>query len=174
MAEYVTIGEVLSAHGVRGTMKVKPLTAYPERFLGLERVFVAVNGADGEVKRQERAVEEARLHRGVVLVKLAGIDDRETAKGLSGALLQVTASEVHPLPPGEYYVFDIIGLSVYDETGRCLGVVQDVMETGANDVYVVSRADGRGELLLPAVQDVIQRVDLGQRRMDVRLLPGLE
>ncbi|OUN01568.1 MAG: 16S rRNA processing protein RimM [Firmicutes bacterium ZCTH02-B6] len=174
MADYVTIGEVLSAHGVRGTLKVKPLTAYPERFLGLERVFVTVTAPDGLAKREERAVEDTRLHRGVVLVKLAGIDDRETAKGLSRALLQVAAAEVHPLPPGEYYIFDIIGLSVYDETGRCLGVVRDVLETGANDVYVIARSDGEGELLLPAVQDVVQRIDLAQGRMDVRLLPGLE
>jgi len=170
VVEFVTIGEILGAHGVRGTLKVMPLTAHLERFVGLERVYVA----QGDGARTERAVEHARVHRKVVLVKLAGIDDRETAQGLRRARLQVKAADVHPLPPGEYYVFHIIGLSVYDETGRHLGVVRDVLETGANDVYVVSRPGEKDELLLPAVRDVIQSIDVAQGRIDVKLLPGLE
>src|SRR5690554_4604612 len=114
------------------------------------------------------------LFRSLVLVKLEGLDDRDSAQALRGALLQVARDAVHPLPPGEYYVFEIVGLAVYDETGRHLGVVADVLETRANDVYVVDRADGQGELLLPAIRDVILRIDLEQGRMDVRLLPGLE
>lgn len=171
MAGMVTIGEVLGAHGVRGVLKVLPLTAYPERFLGLKQVYVAPAGRE---PTGPRAVQDARIHRGVVLVKLEGLDDRESAQALRGALLQVAADAVHPLPPGEYYVFDLIGLAVYDETGRYLGVLRDVLETRANDVYVVERADGGGELLLPVVKDVVQRIDLEQKRMDVRLLPGLE
>lgn len=171
MAGFVTIGEVLGAHGVRGLLKVAPLTAYPERFLGLENVYLT---RSPEGPPEARTVQETRIHRGVVLVKLEGVDDRESAQGLRGALLQVAKDAVHPLPPGEYYVFDIVGLSVYDETGRHLGVVRDVLETRANDVYVVARTDGQGDLLLPAVKDVIRRIDIEQQRIDVRLLPGLE
>jgi len=171
VADLVTIGEVLGAHGVRGTLRVRPATAYPERFLDLQQVYV--RGA-GRKQPELRTVEETRLHQGLVLVKLEGLDDRDSAQALRGALLQVARDAVHPLPPGEYYVFEIVGLAVYDETGRHLGVVADVLETRANDVYVVDRADGQGELLLPAIRDVILRIDLEQGRMDVRLLPGLE
>src|SRR5690606_29863552 len=86
VAGFVTIGEVLGAHGVRGLLKVAPLTAYPERFLGLENVYLT---RSPEGPPEARTVQETRIHRGVVLVKLEGVDDRESAQGLRGALLQV-------------------------------------------------------------------------------------
>src|SRR5690606_14491238 len=88
-----------------------------------------------------------------VIVKLEGVDTRDDAETLRGALLQVPGDQVVPLPEDHYYVFQIVGLEVVDEDGRELGVVKEVLFTGANDVYVVERADG-SELLLPAVKDV--------------------
>ncbi|MFS8525234.1 MAG: ribosome maturation factor RimM [Limnochordales bacterium] len=169
MDDFVSIGEVTAPHGVRGEVRVWPRTDFPERFQRLERVFVR---RPGRVP-QELAVERARFHKGFVIVKLEGVDTRDDAETLRGALLQVPGDQVVPLPEDHYYVFQIVGLEVVDEDGRELGVVKEVLFTGANDVYVVERADG-SELLLPAVKDVVLRVDVDAGRMVVRLLPGLE
>lgn len=170
MDELVAIGEVSAPHGVRGEVRVVPLTDFPERFRRLERVFVR---RPRQAEPEERTVERTRFHKGFVIVKFEGVDDRNEAETLRRALLQVAPEDVHPLPEGQYYVFDIVGLHVFDEDGREIGVVKDVLFTGANDVYIVRKSDG-SELLLPAVKDVVRRIDVDAGRMEVRLLPGLE
>lgn len=169
MDELVSIGQVTAPHGVRGEVRVLPLTDFPQRFREVKRLFVKRPDAAAE----ERRVERARLHKQFVIVKLEGIDTRDQAETLRRALLQVAPEEVYPLPEGYYYVFQIVGLRVFDEDGRELGVVDDVLFTGANDVYVVKTTDGR-EMLLPAVDEVVRRIDVAGGRMEVRLLPGLE
>lgn len=170
MDELVAIGEVSAPHGVRGEVRVVPRTDFPERFRGLKRVFVR---RSRNAAPEERKVERTRFHKGFVIVKFEGIDDRDEAEALRRALLQVAPDEVHPLPEGHYYVFEIVGLQVIEEDGREIGVVKDVLFTGANDVYIVQKSDG-SELLLPAVEDVVRRIDVDAGRMEVRLLPGLE
>ncbi|MFO7265202.1 MAG: ribosome maturation factor RimM [Limnochordales bacterium] len=170
MDELVSIGRVTAPHGVRGEVRVLPLTDFPERFRVVQRLFVRRPRAQAP---EERRVEQVRFHKQFVIVKLEGIDTRNDAETLRRALLQVAPDEVYPLPEGYYYVFQIVGLRVFDQDGRELGVVDDVWFTGANDVYVVKASDGR-EILLPAVREFILRIDLESGRMDVRLLPGLE
>lgn len=169
--EFVTIGEITAPHGVRGELRVVPRTSHPERYAQLTDVYVKPKRASQRLRFE---VESTRTHRRFMLVKLRGVDDRNTADELRPALLQVTLDDVYPLPEGEYYVFQLVGLVVYDDTDRRLGVVKDVLETGANDVYVVQRDAGGGELLLPAIRQVVQNIDLERGRMDVSLLPGLE
>lgn len=169
--ELVTVGQVTAPHGVRGEVRVLPLTDFPQRFRGVKRLFVR---RPNEAAPEERAVQWARLHKQFVLIKFEDVEDRDGAESLRRALVQVAPEDVHPLPDGEYYVFDIVGMQVFDESGRSLGVVRDVLFTGANDVYAVDPGDGRPELLLPAIKDVVRRIDVEKRRMDVRLLPGLE
>lgn len=170
MDELVVIGEVTAPHGVRGEVRVLPMTDFPQRFRRVERLFVRRPQQDVP---EQRNVQWTKFHKQFVLIKFEGIDDRDSAEQLRRALVQVAPEDVYPLPPGEYYVFDIIGLPVFDESGRRLGVVRDVLFTGANDVYVVETVD-RTELLLPAIKDVVRRIDVEGRRMEVRLLPGLE
>jgi 16S rRNA processing protein RimM len=107
----------------------------------------------------------------VLLLKLEGCDDRNGADELRGMLVQIPTEEAEPLGEGEYYHFQLIGLAVETESGERLGQVVEVLETGANDVYVVRGI--RGEVLLPAVDDVIRAIDLESKRMMVRLLPGM-
>jgi 16S rRNA processing protein RimM len=116
-------------------------------------------------------VERLRLHGEVFLLKLAGCDDRNAAEDLRGLLVQVPIHEAAPLEEGEYYHHQIIGLTVETETGETLGRVAEVLETGANDVYVVRGP--AGEVLLPAVEDVILAVAPEDGRLVVRLLPGI-
>jgi 16S rRNA processing protein RimM len=107
-----------------------------------------------------------------VVLKLAGVGDASAAAKLRNADLHVPIEEAVPLPDGQYYVHQIVGLEVWTDTGRLLGPVMEVLRTGSNDVYVVR--SGKGELLLPAIDQVVKQVDLPERRIVVSLLPGLE
>lgn len=161
---FVAVGRVLRPHGVRGELRVELLTGYPER-LPLHAVLYL--GDEG----RPYTVERLRLQEGVALIKLAGCDDRDQAETLRGQLLQIPLEHAVPLEEGEYYHFQLIGVEVFTDGGECLGRVVEVLDTGANDVYVVRGR--RGEVLLPAIEDVVRQLDLEGRRMVVTLLPGL-
>lgn len=162
---FLVIGQVVKPHGVRGEVRVTPHTELPERFTWLETVYV------GEVDPQLVTVEDARLHKSVVLLKLAGYDDRDAAESLRGQWLQVPEEEGIPLQEGEYYLYQLEGLLVYSEAGDRLGELVGVIETKANNVFVVQGS--RGEILLPDIDDVIKEIDFENGRMTVHLLPGL-
>ncbi|MCS7173899.1 MAG: ribosome maturation factor RimM [Armatimonadetes bacterium] len=159
------IGTITRPHGLRGEVRVLPDTDFPDRFQTLRRVFVA--GPEGEVPYE---VESVRPHGRFFLVRLRGVEGREAAEALRGRELRIPQEEAPPLPEGTYYVADILGLEVRTPEGKVLGRVREVLRTGANDVYVVA---GDREILLPAIEDVVQEVNLEERCMVVRLLPGL-
>jgi len=154
---------VRGAHGVRGELKIEPLTDAPGRF---------TPGATVHAAGAPRTMRSARLHGGILLLQLEGIDTRERAEELRGALLEVPEVELPQLERGSYYRHEIVGLQVFDRQGQPLGRVVQVLETGANDVYV-TRSD-EGELLIPAIDSVVKDVDVAAGRMTVELLPGLE
>lgn len=168
MAEYITVARVSKPHGCHGEMRVWPLTDFPDRFFSMRRVMVE-KGADC----REMEVEGVRRHGSSVLMKLAGVDDPETARTYQGARLVVTRDELVPLPEDNYYVFDLVGLKVCTGEGRELGVLTDVIRTAAHDVWVVDRPGGR-PLLIPALKRVVRRVDPPRGRVEVDLPPGLE
>lgn len=151
----MTIGAVTAPHGVRGEVRVLPLTDFPDRFFDLKRVYLLVGQT-----REERRVEGVKaLSRGLFLLKLAGIDRREEAEGLRRAEVQVPRAEAAPLPPGRHYIFDLIGLPVVTVNGEELGKLKEVLTTAANDVYVVEDQRGR-EILIPAVRHVVLSIDV--------------
>ncbi len=159
------VGEILKPWGYRGEVKVQILTDFPKRLAKLKTAYL---GTDARVVQ----VERARLHSGFALMKFAGVDTPEAAARLRGQVVQIPAEEAAPLPAGQYYHHQIIGLEVFTAEGARLGTVEEILETGANDIYLVRRDDGR-EVLLPAIQDVIQEIDLAHQRMVVQLMPGL-
>jgi len=161
---HLVVGRVLAPWGHRGEVRAEILTDFPERFSGMEHIFV---GED----RVPYRVESARLHKGNVVLKLEGVNNPDDAERLRGALLFVPVEEAVPLGEDEYYYHQIMGLEVWTVDGRFLGQVTEILETGANDVYVAER-DGR-EVLIPAVADVVQEVDLNRHRLVVSLPPGL-
>jgi 16S rRNA processing protein RimM len=116
-------------------------------------------------------LEAVRPHKGILLMKLGGIDDRDAAEGLRGMLVQVPLEDAVPLEEDEYYYFQLSGMDVETDTGEWLGRVADVVGAGAHDVYVVRGP--RGEILLPAIEDVILELDTDTRKMVVHLLPGM-
>lgn len=166
---YVVVGQVRRPHGIRGEVRVEILTDYPERIAQHDYLYLAHPEMPDDVKRYE--LESVRSHKGVLLVKLAGCDDRDTAEELRGMLVQVPLEDAVPLEEGEYYHFQLEGMDVVTETGEWLGRVGEVLRGGAHDVYLVRGP--RGEILLPAVEDVILELDLEVRRITVHLLPGL-
>ena len=163
--QYLVIGQVLKPWGYRGDIKVQILTDFPKRLTKLKTVYL---GTDARAIQ----VERARLHSGFATLKLAGYDTPEAAAKLRGQVVQIPASEAAPLPKGQYFQHQIIGLAVLTTEGEPLGTIKEIIETGANDVYVVQGAGPR-EILLPAIADVVQEIDLENHRMIVKLLPGL-
>ena len=149
--------------GLRGELAVTALTDFPKRFQPGAALWAA--GVRYTVRR-------ARPHRGALLLELDGIDSREQAAPLRGLLLEVPEHELAPLADGQYYRFQVLGMQVVDPAGRSLGCIEEVLDTGANDVYIVRSAEG--ELLLPAIDEVVKEIDVEGRRMVVELLEGLE
>ena len=139
-------------------------TDFPERFKRLKRVYL------GE-KVTPFVLEGSRLHKGNALLKLGGCDDRDAAEKLRGQLVQIPIEEAMPLGDDEYYVYQIVDLDVWTAEGEYLGRISEVLFTGANDVYVVQGE--KGEILIPAVEDVVLEVDLDGGRLTVQLMEGL-
>lgn len=161
----VVVGVVLGAHGSDGRVRVQPETDNPNRFRRGGRVIA--QGRPLVIERTQRAPD------GALLVAFAGVTDRDAASALRGVELCVPAEETPPAPPGVYYHHQLIGLSVVNAAdGAPMGTLTEIVSTGANDVYVVTREDA--ELLLPALADVITKVDADAGRMTVAVPEGLE
>jgi len=161
---YLAVGRIVGVHGVRGEIKVKQLTDFSERFAPGSRLFL-------EGESFQREVLSSRPHKGVLLVRLSGVDDRDAITALRGKHLFVAREDAMALEEGEYYEDDLVGLRVETMDGELLGDLAEIMWTGANEVYIVKGP--RGELLLPAIVDVVREVDVDAGVMRVSLLPGL-
>lgn len=147
----LTIGRVAAAHGVHGEFRMAILSGHPEHFENLRRVYL---GDEAEPRRLERV----RLHRGEALLKVEGLAAPADVVARRGQLVRIARADAMPLPEGEYYHYELLGLAVVDTAGQPLGRLAEIIETGANDVYVV-RGGPRGEVLLPAIAEVIREVD---------------
>ncbi|MCL6559639.1 MAG: ribosome maturation factor RimM [Firmicutes bacterium] len=162
----ITIGKIVNTQGHRGAVRVLPLTDFPERFAAMDRIRVTLK--DG---KKEFRIEPAQPYKKFIIMKFKEIPDMNAAETLKGGILQVPREELVALPEGNYYIFDIVGLTVYDSLGGRLGEVTDVLQTGSNDVYVVET--GGKPLLVPALKQVVKEIDPAGRRMVVDLPEGL-
>lgn len=165
--ELVSIGKIVDTFGYKGMVKVLPLTDFPERFKELDRVKLVHNEKVLDVE-----VETTRPHNNLFLVKFKGIESKEEAIKYKSALLKVPEEETYTLPEGYYYHYQLKGMDVHDEKRGYLGKLTDILETGANDVYVVN-TEKYGEILIPAIKQVIKSVDVENKIMQVELLEGL-
>jgi 16S rRNA processing protein RimM len=178
---FLIVARVLRAHGTQGEVACEIVTEFPQRFQRTKRVFLCPSAAGGRLEAPQGvsprpfAVKQARVtsHRGraEVIFSLEDVADRDAAEALRGWLVQVPESEAWKLPRGRYYWHQIVGLRVVTTDGDELGTVTEILETGANDVYVV-KADGR-ERLIPAIKQVVRKISPEQGEMVVSLLPGL-
>ncbi len=163
LPQHVIVGRVASAHGVSGAIRVNALSDVPHRFDPGQALHI--------VDRSYSITHSSPAPNGQVILRLQGIDSADTAKGLVGQPVTVPQSAVPPPREGEYYHFQLLGLKVLTDDGECLGRVREILETGSNDVYVVSGESG--EVLIPALTDVVLEVRLDEGCMVVKLLEGL-
>lgn len=167
LPEWVTIGVVSGAHGIQGEIKVVPMTDDPQRFRLLDQIYLDFSANN----LKSYTIQRVRFQKRTILLKLEGIEDRSTVEQLQGIELKIPRESCLELPDDQYYIFQIIGLAVYSTDGQWLGKLSDVMQMPANDVYVVQ--NGEQEILIPAIKDVIKKVDLETGVMTIELLEGL-
>lgn len=153
----IIIGKIGAAHGVRGDMKVYPLTDFPDRFNIIKKAYV---------DDQLIEIVSTRYQNNFVVMKVKGINSREEVARFTNKLLKIDRSDVPPLAEGEYYSFDIIGLQVINQDDEILGEIIEILKTGSNDVYITKAKDGR-QILLPALKKVVTEINLEEGFMRV-------
>ncbi len=161
------VGVITQTHGIRGEVKVFPTTDDAARFKKLKEVTLAAGG-----ERISVEIESVKFFKQFVILKFKGYDSiNEVEKYKQGKLL-VTRDKAVPLEKDEYFVADLIGAHVVTDEGETFGTLKDVLATGANDVYVVSRQDGT-EALLPAIKDCVKEIDMERKIITVHIMDGL-
>ena len=167
MTKYLEIGQIVNTFGIKGMVKVKPFTNNIKRFDDLKNVYIK-----NRKEKKEYQIEEVKYHKNMVLIKFKGIETPEDENLLRESYLLIDRSKEEPLEDGNYYIVDMIGIEVYSDKGELLGNLEDIFNTGSNDIYVVK--DNQGKLiLLPAISEVIKQIDIEKRKITVHLLPGL-
>ncbi|MGQ9909016.1 MAG: ribosome maturation factor RimM [Candidatus Flexifilum sp.] len=167
---YLLIAEVMRPHGIRGEVKVKLLTDYPERIPQLAVVYLGRSENATAVRALH--VEAMRMHQGFGLIKFKEIADRSAAERLRGQFLMVGIEDAVPLEADEFYLFELIDLEVLTTDGAHFGVLVEVLETGANDVYIIDSPD-YGEVLIPAVPDYVLETNVREGYLIARIPPEL-
>lgn len=160
MDKEIVIGKIVAPHGVRGDIRIMPLTDRPEQFLNLSYLLLE----DG----RQLTVKAARFHKRMVLVSTKEITTMNDAELLRDKKILIRAEDLPPLEEGRFYVADLIGLPVFDEEGKQLGIFKDSITTGSNDVYIVA-VPGSKDLLIPALKIYVREINLQEKRIVVKL-----
>ena len=164
---FLEVGRIVKSHGLKGRMKAISYLESDAKFKLLEEVFVR----HGEQKANLKKVKDIKLNKKYLSLELEGVEDIDAANALVGCQVLIPYDRLEELPEGEYYWRDIVGLKVVTEDGEILGRIEKIFSAGGNDVYVVT--GGEREILLPAIADVVRKIDIENGRMVVRLLEGL-
>lgn len=164
MKDYIKVGKIINTHGVRGYVKCMPMTDEPERFEELEYVYT-------EKDSIKRIIHHVWYQKGMVYLKLWGIDDMETAETFKDTYISILDDQLRKLPDDSYYLFDLDGMDVYSSTGEYLGKISEIYQTGANDVYEVKNKER--SFLIPAVKDVVKSVSVKDKKMIIDVIEGL-
>lgn len=167
MEDLLKVGIISSTHGIKGEVKVFPTTDDPQRFKKLKNVLL-----DSGKEKRNLKIQGVKFFKQFVILKFEEINDINDVEKYKGCSLYVTRDQAVELEKDEYFIADLIGLTVTAEEEKLVGTLKDVIETGANDVYVIELSDGR-ELLLPAIKECVLSVDLEKGEMKIRLLSGL-
>ena len=167
MEELLQVGVVTQTHGIRGEVKVFPTTDDAGRFRDLKKVFL-----DTGREKLPLEIQGVKFFKQFVIVKFKGLDTINEVERFRRCPLLVPREDAVPLEEDEYYIADMIGMRVETEDGKAFGILKDVMETGANDVYVIDSIS-HGEVLVPAIKECIRKVDVAEGKMTVHLMDGL-
>jgi 16S rRNA processing protein RimM len=166
--EYIEIGQIVNTQGLKGEVKVMPFTDDINRFDDLEKIYVEINSS-----KQLLEIEKVRYVKNMVILKFKGKDRIEDIEKYKGKYIFIDETDKLELPDDTFYISDLIGLEVIDNSNNnSIGKIVDVFSTGSNDVYVVKSEDGK-EILLPAIKQVINNIDLINKKVIVNLIEGL-
>ena len=160
--KFITIGRILTTWGVKGKLKVKLETDFPQRFAPGSKVYI---------NQQPMTIDSTEWHGDKLIIKLNTIDSIEDARKLREKTIEIHRNQVHPLPEGQYYHFQLIDLEVWTTQGELLGSITEIITTGSNDNYVVRGA--KGEILIPAIEDVVKSIDLDKGCLVIEPIAGL-
>lgn len=161
------VGVITSPHGVKGEVNVFPTTDDPDRFKKLKRIYI-----DTKKNVIECEIEDVKYFKKMVILKFRGHDDRNEIEKYRQCDLMIDRCDAIPLEEGQYFICDLIGFRCVEEDGRLIGILKDIMSTGANDVYVVEKED-KSEILVPGIKDCIINTDMSEGKIVMHLLPGL-
>ena len=165
--EYFELGQIVNHFGIKGMVKVNPFTDDISQFEKLKSILLVKDGKLSEIE-----IEETKYSKNQVLLKLKGIDTVEEAEKYRGCYLKIARSNSKKLPKDTYFIADLLGLTVYTDENILLGKVEDIYNSGANDIYVIKSEDGK-QILLPGIGEVIKQIDLEQEKIIVHLIKGL-
>ena len=168
MNNLLEIGKIVNSHGLRGEVKVVPWMDYPEDFAELSCVYIKQKD-----EYKKLTVSGVKFQKGNVIVKFLAYNDINEILQFKNSVLYADRSDLGELPEGVYYIVDLIGLKVYTESGEYVGEIADVFNAGASDIYDVKR-DGKKNLLLPVIDDVVKKVDIENGKVIVNIMEGLD
>ena len=167
-AKYFEIGQIVNTVGLKGEMKIIPFTDDLDRFTELKEIYI-----DFKKELLLFEIEKVRFQKNLVILKLKDIDSIEEAERYKGFYIKIERKQARKLPEGTYFIADLIGMTVYeDENKKELGILEDIYNNGAQDIYVVRTKEGK-QILLPATKEVIKKVDLENNEMIIHLIKGL-
>ena len=169
MTDRFQVGVIASTHGLQGEVNVFPTTEDPNRFKKLKKVTLHTQRGE-EI---ELDVQSARFFKKFVIVKFKQFDNINDVEKFRGCELTIDRKDALKLEPGEYYCADIIGLTVTDEDGNDLGVISDVLQTGANDVYEMTRSDNDQKVYIPAIKECVRNINLDEKKLIIHIMDGL-
>ncbi|NLK65308.1 MAG: 16S rRNA processing protein RimM [Tissierellia bacterium] len=164
MKDYIKVGKIVNTHGVRGYVKCMPMTDDLERFEELKYVYT-------EKDNTKRTIDDVWYQKGMVYLKLRNIDDMDTAESLKDTYISILEDQLRELPQDTYYLFDLEGMDVYSSDGEHIGIISEIYQTAANDVYEVK--NNNSSFLIPAIKDVVKSVNVRDKKMIINVIEGL-
>ncbi len=162
MQDKFEIGKIVNTFGIKGEVKVIPYTDDIEQFKKIKNIYV---------NNDVMEIESVRYHKNTIILKFKGIDTMNDAENIRNSILKIQRTK-KKLPQNTYYITDLIGVDVYTDEDKLLGKVKDIYNTGANDIYIVETSENK-EILLPAIKEVIKKVDIENKKIIVHILKGL-
>ena len=160
--EKIKIGRIVNAVALRGEVKIYNYSGYRERYEELDRIII---------ENEEYEIEKVRYQQEMVILKLSGIDNRNAAEAMKNKDVYITEEDLEELPDDTFYIRDLIGLEVIDDSGR-IGVIKDVLQPSAQDVYVI-QTDKNQDIMIPAVKEFVKEVNLEEKYIKVSLIEGM-